>query len=262
MPELTVAGQRIEYELLGEGPPIVVVHNPNVLLPAQRLMARPLMAAGHQVLLFDNHGPDSASIPEFADAIAGLLDHLGVRAATLWGWSMGGTIILHLAQARPDLVGRMAIVGVTHKQTKFMANFSRAWADATAPGVEGGQNIASVMFLLGLAPAAALANDAIVAMFTANPTPVEVGHRAARASVAYDAGSRDLAGISAPALIIGFEHDLLFPPVVVRELAAALPNARYAEVAGATHCGPMTHGPQIMALLTPFLAELLPAASA
>jgi thioesterase CepJ len=46
-------------------------------------------------------------------------------------------------------------------------------------------------------------------------------------------------------LLIAFEHDVAFPPSRVREAAAAMPNARFVEIAGAAHGGLLTHGEEV-----------------
>ena len=103
MQSLTVSGQRLEYEFLGEGPLVVLVNNPVVPVPNQRLMAGPLVTSGRRVLLFENQGPDSTSLAEFTDALAGLLDALELRSVDLYGWSQGAVMIQRLAVIRPPL---------------------------------------------------------------------------------------------------------------------------------------------------------------
>jgi pimeloyl-ACP methyl ester carboxylesterase len=249
----------MEYELLGEGPLVVLVNNPNVSLVGQRLMADPLVKAGRQVLIFENHGPDSASMPEFVDALAGLLDALNLRSVCLWGWSQGAAIIQELAIARPDLAGRLVLLGTAGRTTAFLRMFFRAWSDTLAPGVAGGESIATVMFWLGLGTPAILANDDIVAALAADPSRPEVARRAARAAVEHEGRLDALAAISAPALVVGFELDVLTPAVLGREVADAIPHARYVEIPGATHGGPLTHTSQILEVALPFLNEAPPA---
>ncbi len=258
MQSITVSGQHLEYEFLGEGPLVVLVNNITVSTEMQRAMADPLVKASRQVLIFENHGPDSASIPEFVDALAGLLDALKLRSVCLWGWSQGTCIIQGLALARPDLAARIVLLGTFGRQTAFYRTFLKAWGAALASGVAGGADLVTVLYSLGLWAPSMLANDAVVGALTANPSPPELGRRAARAEVANDARLDTLAAISAPTLVFGFELDLLTPAVLGREVADAIKGARYVEIAGATHGGPFTHTTQIMDVALPFLTEELP----
>jgi pimeloyl-ACP methyl ester carboxylesterase len=50
-------------------------------------------------------------------------------------------------------------------------------------------------------------------------------------------------GLTRRCLLIAFEHDVAFPPS--REAAAAMPDARFVEIAGAAHGGLLTHGEEV-----------------
>jgi pimeloyl-ACP methyl ester carboxylesterase len=74
-------------------------------------------AATHRVTVIDNRGVGQSTLPdgEFtvadlaADA-AGVCDELGVAAAHVMGFSMGGAIAQELALVRPDLVRTLVLV--------------------------------------------------------------------------------------------------------------------------------------------------------
>lgn len=55
--------------------------------------------------------PRFLTVPDFAEALAGLLDAEGIREAVLVGNSMGATICTELAATRPDLVSHLVHVG-------------------------------------------------------------------------------------------------------------------------------------------------------
>ncbi len=67
---------------------------------------------------------------------------------------------------------------------------------------------------------------------------------------AFDAKPRlaDLKDV--PALIVAAAHDPIAPPALGREMAAALPGARYVEMADASHGAPIQHPERINRLLT------------
>ncbi len=77
-------------------------------------------AAGVRLVTLDRPGyGDSDSlprrtlptIPRFADDCAAVLEHLGVPAAAVAGWSAGGRVAMALAARRPDLVRSVALIG-------------------------------------------------------------------------------------------------------------------------------------------------------
>jgi thioesterase CepJ len=62
--------------------------------------------------------------------------------------------------------------------------------------------------------------------------------------------------ISIPCLVVAFEHDIDSPPARAREAADAIPDARYVEIAGASHLGIFTHVDVVAANLVEFFAEV------
>ena len=62
--------------------------------------------------------------------------------------------------------------------------------------------------------------------------------------------------ISVPCLVLAFEHDIDSPPVRAREAAAAIPGARFVEIADASHIGIVTHGHQVATVLIDFFAAI------
>jgi len=71
----------------------------------------------HRALLVDYFGSGVSDHPrnfgytmeEHVNAVAALLDDAGCQGATIVGHSMGGTVAVKLALARPDLVGKLVI---------------------------------------------------------------------------------------------------------------------------------------------------------
>jgi pimeloyl-ACP methyl ester carboxylesterase len=125
MPFLAVSPHiHLAYEILGEGPPIVLVHG----FASSRVMNwrtpgwyGTLTAAGRQVIAVDMRGHGESSKPhdlaaydegELARDIVRLLDHLGHRQADVMGYSMGGFITMRLLHDNHDRVRRAVIAGV------------------------------------------------------------------------------------------------------------------------------------------------------
>jgi pimeloyl-ACP methyl ester carboxylesterase len=80
-----------------------IVRDPR--LAAQRAILIDLLGFG-----FSDHPPTFPhTLPAHAAVIAQLLDALGLRACTLVGHSLGGSIAIALAAARPDLIDRLVV---------------------------------------------------------------------------------------------------------------------------------------------------------
>ena len=101
-----------------------------------------------------------------------------------------------------------------------------------------------------------IASDAVQSAADAMPSqPIEVHRRVWGGGIPDEPSLEELAPIAAPALVIGFERDMLLPAVLSREVADAIDGARYVEIPEATHIGPFTHTKEIMDVVLPFLAD-------
>lgn len=125
MPTLSVSSDvGIAFEVLGEGPPLVLVHG----FASSRTMNwktpgwyGALTAAGRQAIALDVRGHGESSKPhdrryyeegELAHDIVRLLDHLGHEQADVMGYSMGGFITMRLLHDHHARVRRAIIAGV------------------------------------------------------------------------------------------------------------------------------------------------------
>ncbi len=61
-------------------------------------------------------------------------------------------------------------------------------------------------------------------------------------------------GIRVPSLVIGFADDLMVPPYLAREVAEAIPRARYEEIEGCGHFGYLERPAEVNKLLVKFFA--------
>lgn len=123
MASVVRAGSRIEYEVTGDGPPLVLLHG----FFGDRSTWH---AAGHvgaladrfRLILIDlvGHGgsdapPDPAryQMDEHARDVVAVLDSLGIDRAAVWGASMGGRAGFHLMARFPDRLAAL-IAGGAH----------------------------------------------------------------------------------------------------------------------------------------------------
>lgn len=112
-----VGGNRIAYRRVGHGPLIVLVHG---AVCDGRVWSRQLLTLADlfTVVAWDAPGcgessdpPESFRLPEYADALAGLIATLGGGEAHVVGHSFGGALALELARRHPDVVASMTLVG-------------------------------------------------------------------------------------------------------------------------------------------------------
>ena len=98
MPQIDSNGLSLHYEdSAGDGRPVVLIHGWPLSGASWSEQIPALTAAGHRVVTYDRRGFGESDQPEtgydydtFAADLAGLLDGLDLRDATLVGFSMGG----------------------------------------------------------------------------------------------------------------------------------------------------------------------------
>lgn len=127
-----VYGQQLNVIELGEGPPIVFVHGLSGSWP-NWLEQLPVLAGEHRVIALDlpgfGHSPmprEQITISGYARVLEGLMDSLGVDAATLVGNSMGGFVSAELAIAYPQRVERLVLVSAAGISTYQRPEVMRA----------------------------------------------------------------------------------------------------------------------------------------
>lgn len=208
------------------GSPLLLIHGAagthldwSLALRKRHALAPDLPAHGR------SPGPPPATLRACADALAALLDALGVPRVIAVGQSMGGGIALALALAHPQRVAGLVLIGtgarlpvnpdllarIQTDQAGLGESFKKwMWARATS------QPVRQRGFELFM------------------QCPPEVVYADYAACAAFDVTAR-LGEISAPALVIAADEDRMLPNAISAALADGLPQARYVLLAGAGH---------------------------
>lgn len=116
MSEYDVAhGMRVVHDGPRQAPPLLLIHGSGASSGSWGPMV-PALADRHHVIRVDlpgcGHSPPAPSygVPDQADAVAALLDDLGLDGVAVVGHSSGGYVATALAERRPGLVGPLALV--------------------------------------------------------------------------------------------------------------------------------------------------------
>lgn len=247
MAKAGVGGISIDYEMRGQGPPLLMFcgFRRSRVIWGEAFLAP--LAERFTLVLPDNRGTGNSSKPEgdysieaFADDGAAVLDSAGIEAAHVFGVSMGGMIAQRFASRHSRRTRGLAI------------GCSNGGGDSVIPPER------EIWELLRLLPneqmdAREVARRQEAAYYTepfmasnrtlideqfrtvnANPTPdfAVKGHLAA--IEAFD-GRGDLAAIGAPTLVITGDGDRLIVPENSKVLAEAIPGAELCILADAAH---------------------------
>jgi pimeloyl-ACP methyl ester carboxylesterase len=113
----SVNGLKMYYEVHGKGKPLVLLHGAFGTAEGWAHVL-PDLTKDRQVILIEQQGHGHTAdrdapltYEQMAEDTADLLQQLGVKQADVFGYSDGGIVGLRLATKRPDLVGKLAVLG-------------------------------------------------------------------------------------------------------------------------------------------------------
>jgi 3-oxoadipate enol-lactonase len=242
MPKIQANGIEIYYELHGpEGAEVLVLSNGVLMSTASWAYQVPVLARQYRVLLYDcrgmwqsAHPPGPYSMELHADDLAALLDGLGIERAHIAGISYGGELSLAFAHKYPGRTCSLVVSSAVSQVDPLLAGWMASWLAATR---------ARDPELLFAATAPLNFSEAWIA---ANPAALAAA-RQRYATLDMDAFLELLLGfsrlnltgvlheITAPALVIVGEEDLLKPRKYAEIIAREIPGAELAVVPHAGH---------------------------
>ena len=269
MSKVELSDVTIDYEVVGDGEPVVLVCGATQPALAFRAGIGPaLVDAGYQVVTYDNRGvppstapPAPYSVAQMVGDLVGLLDHLELDRVRVAGHSMGGWIAETLAARHPEHVRAAALMGSCNVATEWEKAITTVERDLARLDVEL-PNLFFACETLRYLPNFDLQDDALVAswlsMIGDRPplaNPGRLGHYEACLAWSLDLErTRAWSDIAVPCLVLAFEHDVDSPPAHARAAAAQIPGARYAEIPNSSHLGIFTHVDAVTRELVDFFA--------
>lgn len=140
MPIARLNGIDINYEVHGDGTPLVLTHGYSASLEMWREQV-PAFSATYRLVIYDSRGHGKTTAPAdmeqyglardyVADKLA-LMDHLGIEQAYVGGLSMGGMIAQEFAIQHPDRVKALLLfdtgpgMGAMAQDAERMAQFTK-----------------------------------------------------------------------------------------------------------------------------------------
>ena len=246
MPTVKTGNISLYYEVHGEGEPLLLImgYGSN---SGHWFVILPHLAGRFNVIIFDKRGTgrsDKPDVPYTAEMltgdIIGLLDSIGIGAASVFGVSMGGMIAQELALRHPGRVKKL-ILGCTScggphsvrsspEATAFLFDPERAKlsdeerAYSTVPWLWNHD-------FIDKHPEAV---KRYVTATTQYPTPVHGYMSQANFLLTHDTYDR-LPQIKAPTLVITGARDRLIDPENSRILASRIPGAELVILENAGH---------------------------
>jgi pimeloyl-ACP methyl ester carboxylesterase len=242
-----VNGLEMYYEVHGTGRPLVLLHGGLLTIDLSFGTMLPALATTRQVIAAELHGHGrtadtdrDVTIEYMASDVVGLLDHLGIERADLFGFSLGGLVALELAMRRPDRTGQIVIAAVHFR------------ADGYHPEIRNPELHAGSTRM----PTERDFQDMRDAYVQVAPDPDHFDEFTAKASAAVGAfqgwPEERLRAVTVPTLLVVGDHDFVRLEHAV-EMHELIPDAQLAVLPGATHMDLTRRADLIVPMIESFL---------
>ena len=272
MPSTRINGIELYWEMSGQaGDPLVLVHGSwgdhtgwNPIIPT--------LANSFRVFTYDRRGhsrserlPTQGSVREDVSDLAALIEHLDLAPAHILGNSFGGSIVLGLAAERPDLFRSVLV----HEPPLFALLKDSAAQNALHTQQE------RIRVVIELLERGQLESGARQFMETIalgpgvwEQLPDEFRQRTIFNAPTFLDESRDpdalaidlqrLADFSPSVLLTQGDQSEPFFPLVLDEIARALPQAQRRTLAGVGHVPQLSHPEEYIEVVMSFLRTAAP----
>jgi pimeloyl-ACP methyl ester carboxylesterase len=260
---LAVAGERMSYMEAGSGRPdtVLLLHGIGSNCTGWRYVLDGLAARFRTIAwnapgyyLSDFLRDEAPSNWQYADALARLMDALGIESAHIAGSSFGSLIAASFAARHPRRVRRLALLGASRGQ-KWLAAEERerrlAMRDEAARAGAIAMSEKRWRILLGPRPTDTAVRLTKEVLMATHPRGLM---QSARASDSTDV-CEFAADIRAATLVMTGGEDQVNPPAIGRAIAAAIPRSKFVELAGVGHLPKLEDPARTIALLSQHFAE-------
>ena len=240
--EVKSNGQTLYWESYGEGEPLILIMGIGYDSTLWGLHQVPFFSEHFKTIVFDNRDAGRSSkatkpysIADMADDLAGLMIGLDIERTHLLGLSMGGMIAQEFALRYPKKLEKLVLTGTGAANARSMFDPIAIWSYIKTQDTTG-LMFAAQQFIWLFSESFNRNHEAVnqtLQMLASNPNPVsaEAYQRQAEAYVKHDTLDR-LNQVTAPTIVIAGEQDRLTPPWICKEVADAIPNAKYKLIMG------------------------------
>jgi pimeloyl-ACP methyl ester carboxylesterase len=255
----------LAYDDQGTGEPILFIAGRGGAGRTWHLYQVPaLLKAGYRVITFDNRGvgatanADGFTTESMVADTAALIEKLGIGPVRIVAVSMGSFIAQELMVARPDLVSRAVLMATRGRLDKAREFFRDAEDEFAASGIQLPVAYDAKIRLLESFSPKTLSNDEAVAEWIGmfNVWPIKLTPGLVRQGAISPQGNHlpRYRNITAPVLVLGFADDIVTPPHLGREVADAIPNGQFQQLADTGHLGFLERPEAVNAAVLEFFA--------
>jgi len=173
-----------------------------------------------------------------ADDLAGLLQALKIEKAHIMGASMGGAVAQEFAIKNPQMAGKLVLLCTYMKADAFIHQLAKFWMQSV-------EKTGHVLLCEGILPwlytreffeNQQMALDWARKLIREQEPFYSIQGFKWKAQAALEADtSKRIHKIKAPVLVVAGELDLVVPPALCKQLADAIPGARFTIIRGGGH---------------------------
>jgi len=261
--KFTTHGTTIEYDDVGNGMPLLLIHGFPLDRSLWRSQIEGLQSAA-RVIAPDLRGfgqsgdaPETMTMDEYAADLKALLDALNVRQAVVCGLSMGGYIALAFLAKYPGMLKGLILANTRAGADSEQAREAR-YANAQKAFDEGVPAIAEGMLPKMLTEATRANRDSLTAYVRSMMAhqPAKGVAAALRGMAVRPDRTSMLAAINIPTLIITGSADTLIPPSESEAMAKAIPGSKLVVVPDVAHLSNVENPDAFNAAVREFIGKL------
>jgi pimeloyl-ACP methyl ester carboxylesterase len=241
-----VNGQEIYYELHGSGRPLVLLHGAGMTIGQCFAAMLPDLVKIRRVVAIEmqGHGHTADIEREFTIAnlggdVVGVLDHLGIDEADIFGFSLGGLVSLQTAIRYPERVGQVAAASVAYRSDGYYPELFEPGSDSPRLPTEDDFKEMRAAYV-AVAPFPDQFDE-----FGAKIAPIPRTHKWSKAQ---------LRSIQAPVLLILGDTDLMRIEHVI-DMAELIPDSRLAVLPETTHMEVIRREELLLPMIGRFLLQ-------
>ncbi|HEY1746845.1 MAG TPA: alpha/beta fold hydrolase [Xanthobacteraceae bacterium] len=267
MPFFVSRGQKLHYEVVGHGKPLVLLHGVTNYGMAWTPQLSRLLYEGYRVVVPDlaGHGmsqlaANKTTVRELAADVAELLDDLSEPSAALCGLSLGGMVAQQFACDYPGRATALVIANSRpNANTPELVRAVEGWSALLTQPNGPQRRLEAVWPKLVNAPFRQTEAGAQTYREWHRVAAGLSGQSLCNVAIGFtEFDAREgLAKLEVPSLVIAGEFDELFPADISRQSADLIPGAEFSVIAGAGHISNVDSAEAFTLLSTAFLARAL-----
>jgi 3-oxoadipate enol-lactonase len=261
MPRININDISLNYQIDGKGPAVTFINGLTMDVNGWYFQV-PAFSENYKVLRYDCRGQGQSDKPDtdysqemHAEDLKDLLDKLEIQKTHIIGLSNGGMVAQHFTVKYPEKVGALVLVDTCSHVNTLLELFLKAWIKATQVG--GSELRYDVALPVLFAEDFVKRNlDSIIALreISIKNNPPKPVVNLARSCLGHNIKDR-ISAITAPALIIVGEEDILIPPKYSRILHENIKGSQLVTLKNCGHVPPIEKPEEFNETVLGFLKE-------